>query len=55
MSHKDNLAEGMWSHMPTKFSIILWRNKLGILTTFVELRSWGYDLNPSGLPPLQLL
>lgn len=32
-SHKDPLAEGIWSHVLTKFSIILWRIKWGFLTT----------------------
>lgn len=47
------LAKGIWSHMPTKLSIILWRIKWGFLTIFVNLRSWGIQTEKE-LPPLQL-
>lgn len=36
-SHKDTIAKGIWSKMPTKFSIMLWRIKC----TFQRLRQWG--------------
>lgn len=35
--HKDALTEGIWSHMPTKFSIFLWRVKSRDITTFTML------------------
>lgn len=42
-SHSDRLEEGIWSQLPTKFSIMLWRVKWGYLTTFAKLQGWGRD------------
>lgn len=39
-SHKDPIAQGIWSHIPTKFSIIFWRIKWNHLKTFLRLRQW---------------
>lgn len=40
-SDNDTLTEEIWSHMPTKFSFILWRIKWGFLTIVVKHRDWG--------------
>lgn len=37
-SHKDSLANGIWSHMPTKISIMWWRIKWNDLNIFQRLR-----------------
>lgn len=36
---KDNLAIRIWSNMPTKFSILLWKIKSKQITTFTMLRA----------------
>ena len=47
--HKDMLAEGIWSKMPTKFSILLWRVKWDHLNTFRKLRNWRVQVPPACL------
>lgn len=39
--HKDELAEGIWFHLPNKFSIMLWRIRCEFCITFKKLRKWG--------------
>lgn len=38
---KNTIANGIWSHMPSKLSIILWRIKNKQLKTLVMLNAWG--------------
>lgn len=39
-SHQDTLVEGIWLHLATKFTIMLWRVKWEFLTYFAILQKW---------------
>lgn len=40
----NSMAQGIWSQMLTKFSIILWRIRCEYLTTFSKLIRWGIQI-----------
>lgn len=48
-SHNDQIIGGIWSHMPTEFSIMLWRIIWGYLTIFQRLREWEIQTKMTSL------
>lgn len=47
--HKEQIVEGIWFHMPTKFSIMLQRIKCDHLTIFKKHRDWEVQIQTTWL------